>query len=172
VEVDGTEREMEFLTNNPHWSATSVTDLYRCRWQIEVFFKQIKQSLQLCDFLGNSANAVRWQVWTALLLYVLMRFLSAISSWNHSFTRLFTLLRAALWSKIDLWDLLRFCGTAGLAIAVGALREGAVHSHTRRALEAGCTPDELRHVGVLAITTIGFPSTMAAMSWVEDILRT
>jgi alkylhydroperoxidase/carboxymuconolactone decarboxylase family protein YurZ len=59
-----------------------------------------------------------------------------------------------------------------LAIAVGALREGAVHSHTRRALEAGCTPDELRHVGVLAITTIGFPSTMAAMSWVEDILRT
>ncbi len=53
----------------------------------------------------------------------------------------------------------------------GALREGAVHSHTRRALEVGCSPDELRHVGVLAITTIGFPSTMAAMSWVEDILR-
>ena len=48
-----------------------MADLYRCRWQIEVFFKQIKQSLQLCDFLGNSANAVRWQVWTALLLYVL-----------------------------------------------------------------------------------------------------
>jgi len=59
-----------------------------------------------------------------------------------------------------------------LAIAVGALREGAVHSHTRRALEVGCTPDELRHVGVLAITTIGFPSTMAAMSWLEDIFRT
>ena len=71
VEVDGKEREMEFLTNNPHWSAASVADLYRSRWQIEVFFKQIKQSLQLCDFLGNSANAVRWQVWTALLLYVL-----------------------------------------------------------------------------------------------------
>jgi 4-carboxymuconolactone decarboxylase len=59
-----------------------------------------------------------------------------------------------------------------LAIAVGALREGAVHSHTRRALDVGCTPDQLRHVGVLAITTIGFPSTMAAMSWIEDILRT
>ena len=52
-----------------------MADLYRCRWQIEVFFKQIKQSLQLCDFLGNSANTVRWQVWTALLLYILMRFL-------------------------------------------------------------------------------------------------
>ena len=113
VEVDGKEREMEFLTNNLQWSATSVADLYRCRWQIEVFFKQIKQSLQLCDFLGNSANAVRWQVWTALLLYVLMRFLCVMSSWSHSFTRLFTLLRATLWRKIDLWDLLRFCGTAG-----------------------------------------------------------
>ena len=113
VEVDGQEREMEFLTNNIHWSAGSVADLYRCRWQIEVFFKQIKQSLQLCDFLGNSANAVRWQVWTALLLYVLMRFLTVMSSWSHSFTRLFTLLRAALWRKINLWDLLRFCGTAG-----------------------------------------------------------
>jgi hypothetical protein len=113
VEVDGKEREMEFLTNNLSWSATSVADLYRCRWQIEVFFKQIKQSLQLCDFLGNSANAVRWQVWTALLLYVLMRFLCVMSSWSHSFTRLFTLLRATLWSKIDLWDLLRFCGIAG-----------------------------------------------------------
>ena len=112
VEVEGKEREMEFLTNNLQWSAASVADLYRCRWQIEVFFKQIKQSLQLCDFLGNSANAVRWQVWTALLLYVLMRFLSVISRWNHSFTRLFTLLRAALWRKIDLWNLLKFCGTA------------------------------------------------------------
>jgi len=50
---------------------------------------------------------------TALLLYVLMRFLCVMSSWSHSFTRLFTLLRAALWRKIDLWDLLRFCGTAG-----------------------------------------------------------
>src|SRR6202022_4615831 len=53
VEVEGQEREMEFLTNNLCWSAGSVADLYRCRWQIEVFFKQIKQSLQLCDFLGN-----------------------------------------------------------------------------------------------------------------------
>jgi hypothetical protein len=113
VEVEGQEREMEFLTNNLSWSASSVADLYRCRWQIEVFFKQIKQSLQLCDFLGNSANAVRWQVWTALLLYVLMRFLCLMSSWSHSFTRLFTLLRAALWRRIDLWDLLRSCGIAG-----------------------------------------------------------
>jgi IS4 transposase len=47
VEVDGEEREMTFLTNNLEWSPRSVADLYRCRWQIEVFFKQIKQTLQL-----------------------------------------------------------------------------------------------------------------------------
>lgn len=57
-----------------------------------------------------------------------------------------------------------------LAIAIGAGREGAVHSHTRRALEAGCVAAEVRHVGVLATTTIGFPSAMAALSWVEDVL--
>ena len=112
VEMDGQEREMTFLTNNLMWSPRSVADLYRCRWQIEVFFKQIKQTLQLADFLGHSANAVRWQVWTALLVYVLLRYLSYLSKWAHSFTRLFTILRAVLWSKLDLLNLLGCYGTA------------------------------------------------------------
>lgn len=59
---------------------------------------------------------------------------------------------------------------AKLAIALGARMEGAVHSHTRRALEARCTPDEIRHVVLLATTTIGFPAMMSAMSWVDDVL--
>jgi Transposase DDE domain/Domain of unknown function (DUF4372) len=113
VEIDGEEREMTFLTNNLEWSPRSVADLYRCRWQIEVFFKQIKQTLQLADFLGHNANAVRWQVWTALLTYVLLRYLSYLSKWSHSFTRLFTILRAALWEKYDLFNLLASYGTAG-----------------------------------------------------------
>lgn len=112
VEVDGKEREMTFLTNNLEWSPRSVADLYRCRWQIEVFFKQIKQTLQLADFLGHNANAVRWQVWIALLAYVLLRYLSYLSNWSHSFTRLFTILRAVLWSKLDLLGLLNCYGTA------------------------------------------------------------
>jgi hypothetical protein len=113
VEIDGQERQMTFLTNNLEWSPRSVADLYRCRWEIEVFFKQIKQTLQLGDFLGHNANAVRWQVWTALLTYVLLRYLSYLSKWAHSFTRLFTLLRAALWEKLDLLKLLACYGTAG-----------------------------------------------------------
>jgi hypothetical protein len=112
VEVDGEEREMVFLTNNLTWSPRSVADLYRCRWQIEVFFKQIKQTLQLADFLGHNANAVRWQVWTALLVYLLLRYLSYVANWGHSFTRLFTILRAVLWAKLDLRGLLGCYGTA------------------------------------------------------------
>ncbi len=113
VEVDGGEREMVFLTNNLEWAASTVAGLYRCRWQIEVFFKQIKQPLQLADFLGNSANAVRWQVWTALLTYVLLRYQAFRSRWGSSFVRLWTCVRAALWLKLDAVALLKSYGTAG-----------------------------------------------------------
>ena len=112
VEVEGREVEMVFLSNNVQWSAQSIVELYRCRWQIEVFFKQIKQTLQLADFLGTSANAVRWQVWTALLTYLLLRYMSFLSDWSHSFSRLFTVIRACLWKKWDLLTLLRVYGTA------------------------------------------------------------
>jgi len=112
VEIDGREQELVFLTNNLQWSAASVADLYRCRWSIEAFFKQIKQTLQLADFLGHSANAVRWQIWTALLVYVLLRFQAFLHNWNHSFIRLFTLLRCALWRRWDLASLLQSYGTA------------------------------------------------------------
>lgn len=58
-----------------------------------------------------------------------------------------------------------------LGIAVGNRHEGAVHSHTRRALDAGATADEIRHVVLLSLTTIGFPNMTAALTWVEDILN-
>ena len=112
VEVDGERREMVFLTNNLTWSAQTIADLYRCRWSIELFFKELKQTLQLADFLGHSANAVRWQVWTALLAYVLLRFCAFLGQWAHSFTRLFALIRSALWQKLELRSLLECYGTA------------------------------------------------------------
>ena len=49
--------------------------------------------------------------------------------------------------------------------------EGAVHSHTRKAIEAGCTKEEIKQTVILALPTIGFPATMAVMSWVEDIIE-
>jgi len=111
VLVDGEECVLTFLTNNFNWSAATIADLYRCRWQIEAFFKQIKQTLQLADFLGHNANAVKWQIWIALLVFVLLRFQAWCHDWAHSFSRLFTLLRAALWLPRDLGRLLRH-GTA------------------------------------------------------------
>ena len=58
-----------------------------------------------------------------------------------------------------------------LAISTGAGMEGAVHSHTRKAIEAGCTNEEIKHTVMLALPTIGFPATMAVMSWVEDLIE-
>jgi len=66
--------------------------------------------LQLGDFLGYSENAVRWQVWTALLTFVLLRLISYIGKWKDSFTRLFTAIRGVLWSRYDLLPLLDSCG--------------------------------------------------------------
>ena len=116
VEVDSQEREMTFFTNNLEWAASSICDLYKVRWNIETFFKQIKQTLHLGDFLGHSRKAIEWQVWTALLMYVLLRFLHTCADWGHSFTRLFTSLRAVLWQRRDLLDYLRSYGTAGGSI--------------------------------------------------------
>ena len=112
VEVNGKARQMEFITNNMEWAPSSICDLYKSRWSIEVFFKEIKQTLQLVDFLGYSENAVRWQIWTALLVYILLRFVAWQGRWKHSFTRLFTLIRGVLWNCVDLFDLLQCCGTA------------------------------------------------------------
>lgn len=112
ITLDGVEQEMVFLTNNLTWSAQTIADLYRCRWEIEKFFRQIKQTLQLGDFLGNSENAVKWQIWTALLLHVLLRFQAFLSSWECAFTRLWAICRSMTWNKIDLLALLHGYGTA------------------------------------------------------------
>lgn len=58
-----------------------------------------------------------------------------------------------------------------LAISTGARLEGAVHSHTRKAIKVGCTPDELRHVALLSLPTIGLPSMMAALSWIDETIE-
>ncbi|MHB1463280.1 MAG: IS4 family transposase [Armatimonadota bacterium] len=112
VEFDGKPMQMVFLTNNMKWAPSSICDLYKSRWGIEVFFKEIKQTLQIADFMGYNEIAVRWQVWTALLVYILLRFISWQGKWKHSFTRLFTVLRGVLWSCLDMFSVISCCGTA------------------------------------------------------------
>jgi hypothetical protein len=122
VEIEGQEVEMTFLTNNLKWAASSVADLYQSRWGIEAFFKQLKQTLQLQGFFGHSRNAIQWQVWTALLTYVLLRYLAVLNSWPHSFKRLYTVVRGVLWSQLDLHKLLQSYGTARDATGVAPPR--------------------------------------------------
>ena len=104
---------MVFITNNTEWAASTIGELYQARWGIEVFFKQLKQTLQVCDFLGHNKHAIRWQLWAALLRYVLMRFLGRAADWAHSFSRLIAMVRGVVWDRIDLLALLRSYGTAG-----------------------------------------------------------
>lgn len=113
IEVDGKEVEMLFLSNHLEWSAWTVAELYRARWEVEVFFKELKQTVQLSDFVGHNKNAVQWQIWTALLAHLLMRYLAHLSHWGHSFTRLFTLIRAGLWHHYEIAPFLESYGTAG-----------------------------------------------------------
>ena len=113
VTIDGKEVVMAFITNNLTWAASSVSALYQSRWGIEVFSKQIKQTLKVCDFLGHSKHAIRWQLWSALLVYVLLGYQSQSSNWLHSFVRLFAMVRGVIWERLDLAALLKSYGTAG-----------------------------------------------------------
>ena len=113
VEVNGKVKKMTFITNNLQWAPQSICDLYKCRWGIEVFFKQIKQTLQLSNFLGNNENAVKWQVWMAMLSYLLLRYVSFLGKWKMSFRRLYTLIRGVLFSRLNMFSVLGCCGIAG-----------------------------------------------------------
>ena len=108
VQVDGRPCKMSFLTNNFKWSPYSICELYHARWGIETFFKEIKQTLQLADFMGTGENAIRWQIWTALLAYLLLRLVGWLAGWKQGFRRLFTLIKGMIWSRRNLIALIEF----------------------------------------------------------------
>ena len=113
VEVDGKQVEMTFVTNNTKWEARTVCELYKARWAIEIFFKELKQTLQFADFIGTNVNAVKWQIWTGLLVHLLLHYLKFLSSWKKPFSRLVGLVKCARWVDCDIVESLRLYGTAG-----------------------------------------------------------
>jgi len=113
IEVRGQMRRMVFFTNNREWSAKTVAELYRARWAVELFFKELKQTCQLHDFVGYSENAVKWQIWTGLLVHLLLRFLKFLSKWGLSFSRLAGVVRASVWVRRNVVRLLETYGMAG-----------------------------------------------------------
>ncbi len=112
VFLEGRWRDMVFLTNNFAWSATTIAELYKARWEVELLFKELKQTLQLQDFYGENENAVKWQIWAALLTHLLLRFLKFKAKANCSYTRFVGFVRAVVWLKKDLMSVLRAYGIA------------------------------------------------------------
>ena len=97
------QREFEFLTNNFIWTATDIALAYKERWQIEVFFKFIKQNLKIKSFIGTSPNAVMIQIWSALICFILLRYLKARAAYKWHLSNLVTFIRLAAFVKIDLF---------------------------------------------------------------------
>ena len=112
VEIGGQKREMVFVTNNFTWSARTIADLYKGRWTIELLFKELKQTLQLQSFYGTNENAVKWQIWAALIVHLILRYQSFVTKWRGSYSRFVGIIRTAIWLKKDLDKLLQFYGTA------------------------------------------------------------
>lgn len=102
-----TGRHYVFLTNHFGLCAKTIADVYRDRWQVELFFKAIKQNLKIHAFVGNSKNAVLTQIWIALCAYLLLSFLKFQSKTGWSQQRILRLLQANLFSKKELMVLIR-----------------------------------------------------------------
>ena len=98
------QREMQLLTNELKLSAATISAIYKERWQIELFFKALKQSLKIKTFVGTSANAVRTQIWTALIAMLLIKILQQRSTFAWALSNLIALLRWNLFTYRHLWE--------------------------------------------------------------------
>jgi hypothetical protein len=98
------EREIVLLTNHMGFAASTIGNIYKERWQIELFFKTIKQNLKLKTFVGTSENAVKIQIWTALISILLLKILQMRSKIGWSLSNLSAMLRFNLMAYRDLWS--------------------------------------------------------------------
>jgi hypothetical protein len=102
-----TKKHYVFLTNNFKLSAKTIADIYKSRWQVELFFKWIKQNLKIKSFVGTSKNAVMTQIWIAMCIYLLIAFIKFQSKLSRSMQQILRLLQLNLFEKRDLLALLR-----------------------------------------------------------------
>lgn len=98
IEVEDKEnnRTIVLLTNNLELDALTVSEIYRDRWEIELFFKLIKQNLKIKTFIGTTENALKTQIWTAMIALLLVKWLHFLSKAKWSFSNLFSMLRLSL----------------------------------------------------------------------------
>jgi len=98
-----TGKELVFITNHLDFGATTIASIYKDRWQIELFFKALKQNLKVKTFVGTSPNALKTQIWTALIAMLLLKYLQLRSRINWALSNLVALLRWNLFTYRDLW---------------------------------------------------------------------
>jgi len=99
-----TGKTIDILTNNFTWSAKTIGRIYKERWQIELFFKAIKQQLKVKSFVGTSKNALLSQLWVALIAYLMLSYLKFKSKFGWSLYTLCSILPVNLFARRDLWD--------------------------------------------------------------------
>jgi hypothetical protein len=102
-----TGKKFEFLTNSKRLANTTVADYYRQRWQIEILFKRIKQNYPLSRFMGDTENAIKIQIWGALIADLILKVVKAGAGKNWSFSNLASTIRLHLMTYIDLFSFLR-----------------------------------------------------------------
>jgi len=100
-------RVYEFLTNNIHLAAYTITQIYKARWQVELFFKWIKQNLKIKTFLGTSKNAVLTQIWMAMIYYLLLAYIRYQSNYTYSLLHLTRVIKECLFKRACIIDLLK-----------------------------------------------------------------
>jgi hypothetical protein len=94
------DRIVEVITNNFSWTASTIAELYKQRWMIEIFFKELKQHLKIKSFIGTSQNAMWIQIWTAMITLLILRYLKEIAKYGWSLSNLIAFLRMNLFVKI------------------------------------------------------------------------
>ena len=93
---------IEVITNQMSWTANTISELYKSRWQIEIFFREIKQLLHIKSFIGTSENAVMIQIWTALITILVLKALKETAKYGWQLSNLVAFIRLNLFVKIDL----------------------------------------------------------------------
>jgi transposase len=109
--TEGKKADVEIITNNfslfchqAGWTVSTIAELYKQRWSIETFFKELKQNLKIKSFLGTTENAMWIQIWTAMITLLLLKYLKEISKYGWSLSNLIAFLRMNLFVKILLTE--------------------------------------------------------------------
>lgn len=99
---DVNQQVIEIITNQLIWTANTIGELYKSRWQIEIFFREIKQLLNIKSFIGTTENAVMIQIWTALITILILKAMKAMAKFSWHLSNLVAFIRLNLFVKIDL----------------------------------------------------------------------